>query len=144
MAPAFGLVESKGLLPHFMDAATKACGLCTHSIWRAYSGPHRQMADRWSNIIANGKSLHSAVIDVNMWFGKATLDACVLSQRQMWVDRGLIVNPSLKRIGAGAFEYDFGALDETDNPFTRSYTNVTYDRLCSKLVVQGSRRPRLR
>ena len=36
-----------------------------------------QMADKWSNIIANSKSGHSATIDVNLWFGKATLDACV-------------------------------------------------------------------
>ena len=34
-----------------------------------------------------------------------------------------------KRIGAGAFEYDFGALDDADNPFTKSYTNLMYDRL---------------
>jgi len=35
------------------------------------------MADKWSGIIANGKSGYSAVIDVNAWFEKATLDACV-------------------------------------------------------------------
>ena len=33
MAPAFGPVEAKALLPYFMDAATKACELCSHSIW---------------------------------------------------------------------------------------------------------------
>ena len=38
---------------------------------------------------------------------------------------------SLKRIGAGAFEYDFGALDDADNPLTKSYTDVLYDiHLC--------------
>ena len=36
------------------------------------------MADKWSAIIENGKSGDSAIIDVNMWMGKATLDACVL------------------------------------------------------------------
>jgi len=77
MAPAFGLVEAKGLLPYFVDTATKACGPRLHLVLRANSGP-RQMGDKWSNIIANGKSGHSATIDVNMWFGKATLDACVL------------------------------------------------------------------
>lgn len=35
------------------------------------------MADKWSNIIENSESGDSAVIDVNMWLGKATLDACV-------------------------------------------------------------------
>jgi len=78
MAPAFGLVESKGLLPHFMDTATKACEPCLHLILRADSGSRYQMADKWSNVIANGKSWDSATIDANSWFGKATLDACVL------------------------------------------------------------------
>lgn len=32
MAPAFGLLEAKGLLPCFMDAATKACELCLYFI----------------------------------------------------------------------------------------------------------------
>ena len=36
------------------------------------------MADKWSSIIENGKSGHSAVIDVNSWLEKAVLDACVL------------------------------------------------------------------
>jgi len=36
------------------------------------------MTDKWSNIIENDRSGYSAVIDVNMWVGKATLDACVL------------------------------------------------------------------
>jgi len=30
MAPAFGLVEAKGLLPYFMDAVTKARELRLH------------------------------------------------------------------------------------------------------------------
>ena len=36
---------------------------------------------------------------------------------------------SESRIGAGAFEYDFGALEDTDNKFTKSYTNMTYGSL---------------
>jgi len=40
---------------------------------------------------------------------------------------GLTVNPHLKRVGAGAFEYDFGALDDADNPLTKSYMNLMYD-----------------
>ena len=72
MAPAFGLVEAKGLLPYFMDSATKARKLCLDSTLKTYSD---QMADKWSSIIENDRSGHSATIDVNMWLGKATLDA---------------------------------------------------------------------
>ena len=37
------------------------------------------MADKWSSTIENGKPGFSAIIDVNAWFGKATLDAYVLA-----------------------------------------------------------------
>jgi len=50
-----------------------------YSILNADSDPCHQMADKWSSIIENGKPGYSAIIDVNVWFGKATLDACVLS-----------------------------------------------------------------
>jgi len=30
MAPAFGLVEAKGLVPYFMGTVTKVCELCLH------------------------------------------------------------------------------------------------------------------
>ena len=33
-----------------------------------------------------------------------------------------------KRFGTGAFDYDFGALDEKDNELTKSYMNVMYGR----------------
>ena len=78
LAPAFGRVESQGLLPDFMDTANKACELRWYLISRADSGPRLQMADKWSNIIENSRSGCSVTIDVNMWLGKATLDACVL------------------------------------------------------------------
>ena len=78
MAPAFGLVEAKGLLPYFMDAAVKVCELRLHFISESDSSPCRQMAGKWSDIVENGKSERSAVIDVNLWFGRATLDAYVL------------------------------------------------------------------
>jgi len=77
MAPAFGLVEVKSLLPHFMNVATKVRELRLNSILRVDQGPRCQMADKWSNIIANDKSGRSATIDVCVWLGKATLDACV-------------------------------------------------------------------
>ena len=38
-----------------------------------------QMADKWSSIIGNSNAGDSAVIDVSMWMGRATLDACVLA-----------------------------------------------------------------
>ena len=94
------------------------------------------MADKWGDIIAHGESGYSAVIDVNMWFGKATLDVYVLASAP--VGDGLTVNLSPKRIGAGAFDYDFGALDDADNPLTKSYTNVMYDCQCLTSAVQGS------
>ena len=82
------------------------------------------MADKWNGIIENGQPGHSAIIDVNVWFGKATLDACVLALA-LGV-RGLRTNPepTSKRIGAGAFEYDFGVLEDADNPLAKSYTDI--------------------
>ena len=32
----------------------------------------------------------------------------------------------VNRIGTGAFEYDFGALDNSDNPLARTYGNIAY------------------
>ena len=46
---------------------------------------------------------------------------------QVHIDYGLIVTLPFERIGSGAFDYDFGALDGADNPLTKSYTNVMYD-----------------
>ena len=139
MAPAFGFVEAKGLLPYFMDSVTKVRELCSYSIMKANSSPRRQMTDKWSGIIENGKPGHSAVIDVNMWFGKATLDAyvsiAVLCVRKPRTNGEL----TSQRIGAGAFEYDFGALDDTDNPLTKSYQNLMYVHRCLPPVIQGSR-----
>jgi len=78
MAPAFGLVEAKGLLPYFMDSATKVRDLRLYFILGTDSRPSdRQMANKWSDIIERGKSGRSAVIDANLWFGRATLDAYV-------------------------------------------------------------------
>ena len=43
---------------------------------------------------------------------------------------------SLKSFGTGAFDYDFGALDEKENQLTKSYMNVMYD-------ILDIRRPRI-
>ena len=77
MAPAFGLVEAKGLLPYFMESVTKARELPLHLILKANSSLYHQMADKWDEIIGNSDSGNAAVIDVNAWLGKATLDTCV-------------------------------------------------------------------
>jgi len=39
------------------------------------------------------------------------------------------VNQPLKRVGTGGFKYDFSVLDETDNPFIKSYANIMYEHL---------------
>ena len=136
MSPAFGLVEAKGLLPYFMESVTKARELPLHSISKTNSGPH-QMADKWNSILGNSKSGDSAIIDVNMWLGQAALDAYVP------VPAPGACRPQtnfIPRIGAGAFDYDFGALDETDNPLTKSYTDIMCGHLSSPPVVQVSHR----
>lgn len=90
MAPAFGPSEAKALLPYFMDAATKVLEFGFYLTLEANSGPPRQMADKWIGIIENDESGHSATIDVNMWIGKATLDAYVLvlmlDVRWLWIN----------------------------------------------------------
>jgi len=59
------------------------------------------MADKWSGIIENDESKHSAVIDVSMWLGKATLDAYVvifmLGARGLRVNRRLISQKGRRR-----------------------------------------------
>jgi len=82
------------------------------------------MVIKWDAIIENSESGNSVTIDVNAWLGRATLDACVLPSplgwHELWTNRRLVHG----RIGAGAFEYDFGALDDTDNPLTKSHLNL--------------------
>jgi len=85
MAPAFGLVEAKGLFPYFVR--------CSDSL-----------AGKWHEAISSGESGQAAIINVNSWISKATLDA----------------------VGAGAFGYDFGALENTDNKFTKSYMGLAF------------------
>ena len=78
VAPAFGLVGTRALLPYFTDAVTKARELRFHLVLEADSGPRYQMAEKWIDIIETSESGRSATIDVSMWLGKATLDAYVL------------------------------------------------------------------
>ncbi|KAF9645980.1 cytochrome P450 [Thelephora ganbajun] len=62
------------------------------------------LADKWHEAISSGKPGQAVIIDINSWLSKATLDA----------------------IGAGAFGYDFGALENTDNKLAKSYVNLTF------------------
>jgi len=138
MAPAFGLVEAKGLLPYFMDTADKAHELHLHLVSNADQGPRYQMGDKWNGILENSESGNSVTIDVNTWLGKATLDACVLppplGRHGLWINHKLIS----QRVGAGAFEYDFGTLDATDNPLAKSCINLMCDHLPLSSTVRGS------
>lgn len=54
-----------------------------------------------------------------------------------WVYVGceLTMGPTLGRIGAGAFDYDFGALDDAGNPLAESYADLMYDRLDSTSAI---------
>lgn len=85
MTPAFGLVEARALYPYF----TRCAG---------------SLVDKWLEIVSNGESGQAALVNVQAWLSKATLDA----------------------IGAGAFDYDFGALKGSDNELTKSYANVIF------------------
>jgi len=97
------------------------------------------MADRWNSIIENSKFGDSAIIDVNAWMEKAALDVCVLALvLGACAGHGLTMNPSIKRIGAGAFGYDFGALDDADNPLTKSFMDLRCAHLSLRFVVRGS------
>ena len=62
-----------------------------------------------------------------------------LSQRLVCVGCGLTADSLFKRIGAGAFDYDFGALDDSDNPLTKSYSDIMYNHLSLLSVVKGFR-----
>ena len=79
--PAFGLTEAKGFVPHATEAVTRARELCWYFLLssKTNTAPCRQMVDKWNDIIGNSETGYSAVIDVNKWLGKATLDACVLA-----------------------------------------------------------------
>ena len=49
---------------------------------------------------------------------------------------GLTVTFFPNRFGTGAFDYDFGALDEKKNQLTESYMNVMYDHHWTSAVQE--------
>ena len=73
------MIEAKGFVPHATEAATKARESCLYSLLNLNSDASvfYQMVNKWNDVIENSKSGYSALIDVNMWLGKATLDAYV-------------------------------------------------------------------
>ncbi|KAK0194879.1 cytochrome P450 [Armillaria mellea] len=63
-----------------------------------------KMTSRWKELISATEE-QSAVIDIPSWTSRATLDA----------------------IGDAAFDYPFGALDNSAKPLTKAYTNMVFD-----------------
>ncbi|KAF9778983.1 cytochrome P450 [Thelephora terrestris] len=90
--------QRRAMNPAFGLAEAKALYSC-------FARCSNSLADKWREIISTTGSEQAEIINVNTWLSKATLDA----------------------IGAGAFDYDFGALEETDNKFTKSYANLIFD-----------------
>lgn len=64
-----------------------------------------KMISKWKDLIESTPDEQSAVIDIPSWMSHATLDA----------------------IGRAAFDYQFGALDNSTNPLTVAYTNLLFD-----------------
>ena len=80
-----------------------------------------QLVDKWHEVIEGSASGGSSVIDIPSWLSKATLDAYVAAPRHPYPTYELV-----SRIGMGAFEYEFGALDGLDNPLAKTYSNLLY------------------
>ncbi|PBK95281.1 cytochrome P450 [Armillaria gallica] len=63
-----------------------------------------KMTSKWKELISTTDE-QSIVIDIPSWTSRATLDT----------------------MGEAAFDYQFGALDESANPLTNAYTNMLFD-----------------
>ena len=84
LAPAFGLAESKALIPRFLLVANKVRELKYHrhppvvfSIAN-FNPPisfHTQLVDKLKDIVVNEASGGSHTLDMWIWMNKATLDA---------------------------------------------------------------------
>ncbi|KDQ64100.1 hypothetical protein JAAARDRAFT_64014 [Jaapia argillacea MUCL 33604] len=85
------------MLPAFGTPETK-------SFFPVFQSISEQLVSMWKETITMEGS-QSSVFNVHSWLGRATLDA----------------------IGEAAFDYKFGALDESDNELGRAYSNFFAD-----------------
>jgi cytochrome P450 len=83
LTPAFGVSESKALMPCFLSVANKVCEdhrrlpTFLRSLMN-FNFPilfRTQLADKWKDIIVNETSGSSHTLDMPTWMSKATLDA---------------------------------------------------------------------
>ncbi|KAK0238250.1 cytochrome P450 [Armillaria nabsnona] len=87
----------KVMLPGFGGPESK-------SFFPTFFACAEKMAQKWKDSI-EVSSDQSAVMDVSSWISRATLDA----------------------IGQAAFDYQFGALDDSDNALAKAYYNLFFD-----------------
>lgn len=76
------------------------------------------MTSRWRDLIGSAEG--SAVINIQAWFTRATLD--VIGDGMLSLITGM-----KQRSDVGytvAFDYRFGALDEAENELTMAYSNM--------------------
>ena len=80
LTPAFGLSESKALMPRFLLVANKvrkdrraSSPLSTNA--DPLISFRTQLVDKWKDILASETSGGSHTLDIPTWMGKATLDA---------------------------------------------------------------------
>ncbi|KAK0215088.1 cytochrome P450 [Armillaria fumosa] len=89
--------QRKIMLPGFGGPESKA-------FVPIFSQCAEKMCNKWKEEIELSTD-QSIVLDVTSWISRATLDA----------------------IGYAAFDYSFGALDDSDNQLTKVYTNLFFD-----------------
>jgi hypothetical protein len=83
LTPAFGLGESKALMPHFLSVANKVCEEHRRPPTRFFLLPNfnllilfrTQLVDKWKDIVVSEASGGSHTLDIPKWINKATLDA---------------------------------------------------------------------
>jgi hypothetical protein len=80
-----------------------------------------QLANKWHELIEESASGESLVIDMPRWLSKATLDAYAMTPEYPYPTHELA-----SRIGMGAFEYDLGALDGSENLLAKTYSNLLH------------------
>ena len=76
------------------------------------------------------------ITNVHYWLSKAMLDAYVRGESPTQFS-SYSHRPGT-RIGAGALDYDFGALEDADNKLTKSYENLACGLpLPTRIVCDG-------